>query len=348
MKLIKRFLWLCSGSNLALLKQCPTETSRYASIGATVLFTGLFAAFASSYAIYTFTANYWWSAIMGCLWGLMIFNFDRYIVSSMRKSSRTRHDLKLAIPRVILAILISLIIAKPLELKIFEKEVATELIDMNRAIHQARVDKITQKYSMLEATLTMEKQMLQKELMDKSGLRDSLVRIAQQEADGTGGSMRRNAGPIYRLKRNDAETLDKELQALRLINLPLIQQKNEEIQELRRKRDIEINALPRSGYSGLAARLEAVHNLVTKSSTLWWANFFIILLFIALETAPVLVKLISDKGPYDYLLAEKEHQFVRRWILYKARSDHSLRKKASGLGPEENAFISNQLSSPPS
>ena len=37
------------------------------------------------------------------------------------------------------------------------------------------------------------------------------------------------------------------------------------------------------------------------------ANIFIILLFIAIETAPIFVKLISSRGPYDDLLEKHEH-----------------------------------------
>ncbi len=33
------------------------------------------------------------------------------------------------------------------------------------------------------------------------------------------------------------------------------------------------------------------------------------LLFVAVETAPILVKLISPRSPYDYILAEHEQQF---------------------------------------
>ena len=33
------------------------------------------------------------------------------------------------------------------------------------------------------------------------------------------------------------------------------------------------------------------------------------LLFISIETAPIFVKLISSRSPYDYLLEEHEHVF---------------------------------------
>ena len=39
------------------------------------------------------------------------------------------------------------------------------------------------------------------------------------------------------------------------------------------------------------------------------AGFFIMGLFICLEISPVLVKLISSVGPYDYLLEKTENDF---------------------------------------
>jgi hypothetical protein len=35
----------------------------------------------------------------------------------------------------------------------------------------------------------------------KTAKRDELDRIAQEEADGTGGTRKRNAGPIYKIKK---------------------------------------------------------------------------------------------------------------------------------------------------
>ena len=47
------FFWHCSGADMELLKKCPTESSKYVGIGATIFFTGLFAALSGAYALYT-------------------------------------------------------------------------------------------------------------------------------------------------------------------------------------------------------------------------------------------------------------------------------------------------------
>ena len=146
MEKLKQFFWLCSGAHNELLKKCPTESSKYVGVGATVFFTGIFAAIACAYALYTVFDNVWTSIAFGIVWGLMIFNLDRYIVSSMRKEGNVKKELLTAFPRIILAVLISLIIAKPLEMKIFSKEIQGELTIMEQQTRTAQESEIRMRY----------------------------------------------------------------------------------------------------------------------------------------------------------------------------------------------------------
>jgi hypothetical protein len=65
--------------------------------------------------------------------------------------------------------------------------------------------------------------------------------------------------------------------------------------EIRKKDWIEAN----KRSADLPARLEALGNISSFGNSIWWASFVITLLFIALETAPVIVKLLTKRGPYD-------------------------------------------------
>jgi hypothetical protein len=127
MKPIRDFFWFCSGATRSVLKRSPIDSEKYAGIGATVFFTGLFASLSAGYALFTVFNNLLIASIAGLLWGLMIFNLDRYIVSSMVKRDRFWPEFKLLLPRLALAILLALVISKPLELKIFEREINRQL-----------------------------------------------------------------------------------------------------------------------------------------------------------------------------------------------------------------------------
>jgi hypothetical protein len=127
------FIVICSGANREIIEHCHIEWSKYTSIGATVFFTGLLASLSGGYALYSVFQNtdhaLQAAVCFGLLWGLVIFNLDRYIVSTIRKFDektpwRRLKELTQAFPRIILAALIALTISVPLEIKIFEDSLA--------------------------------------------------------------------------------------------------------------------------------------------------------------------------------------------------------------------------------
>ena len=54
------------------------------------------------------------------------------------------------------------------------------------------------------------------------------------------------------------------------------------------------------GFDGLMARINALDKLP------WAPSFFIMLLFLAIETSPIIAKLLSPKGEYDFKLEDLE------------------------------------------
>jgi hypothetical protein len=343
MKKITSFFLLCSGADSSLLKKCPTETSRYAGMGATIFFTGIFASLAAGYALYTVFDNVWTAVVFGILWGLMIFNLDRYIVSSMRKEGSTQRELLTATPRIILAVIISIVIAKPLELKIFEKEINPELIVMEQETYARQENQLRSRYTPQQDSLKAERLMLQNEIVSITRKRDELVRLAQEEADGTGGSRRRNLGPIYKTKKADADKVEAELQQL-------IQQNGLRIAEVEKGlatadslMRIDLAAQEKTRLNGPAARMEALSRLTAQSSAMAWADWFIILLFIAIETSPVFIKLIAAKGPYDNLLKTEEHIFAAQEIEALAKTNAETKERVATLPQHERTFVADRL-----
>ena len=339
---VKHFFWYCAGVNRQLLDKCPTDSGKYVGIGATIFFTGLFAAFAAGYALYTVFDSYITASLLGLVWGLMIFNLDRFIVSSMRKTTGGK-EFVMALPRVVLAILISIVIAKPLELKIFEKEIEGELLVMQAESKTYQENRINTKYDEQRTPLLANIQRLKADIATKEQTRDELSRIAQQEADGTGGSGKRNPGPIYKIKKADADKADQELQAVVLQHQPLIAEKEARLIALDSMQQAELLALDLPDTAGPAARLEALSRLGSTSSAIWWANFFIMLLFIVVETSPIIVKLLSAKGPYDHLLENAEYAFEIESYKDKAFIHHGIKQEAEALAKKEKEFVDSRL-----
>jgi len=343
MQKITSFFWLCSGADRAMLQKCPSESSKYAGIGATIFFTGLFAALSGGYALYTVFDNYWIASLFGLVWGLLIFNLDRYIVSSMRKEGKPSRELLMATPRLILAVIISLVIAKPLELKIFEKEIEPELIVMEQQALAKQETQIKLRYTPVMDSLKDEVAALKAELVAKARKRDELQQLAQEEADGTGGSKRRNLGPIYKVKKADADKAQLELSALTVQHEQRILVLENAVARNDSMMTSEMLALEKMKVDGPAARMEALSRVADQSSAIFWAHVFIILLFIAIETAPVFVKLISARGPYDNLLKTEEHKFTAQEIEEMAKTNADAKVRTAALAEHERLFVISKL-----
>ena len=309
MNKVKRFLLLCSGVDQRILVQCPSDENKYIGIGGTVLFTGILAFFSAGYAIYTVFDSYFFAIAFGLAWGLMIFNLDRYIVSSMKSRGAFWRDFVVAFPRLILAVLLALVISKPLELKIFQKEIDAELITMEQEVYKTQETKLKSRFQEQIEGYQKEAAALQSELDVLAAKRDTLNLMAIQEADGTGGSGHKNLGPIYRIKKAKADEAQAELDAGQQRILPLIVEKQQAARQTDSLMQAEIVSLERKAYGGMAARMEALDRLGKGSEAIFFANIFIILLFIAIETSPIFVKLISPRSPYDFLLHQHEHVF---------------------------------------
>jgi hypothetical protein len=261
----------------------------------------------------------------------------------MRKDGKIGRELLAASPRIILAIIISVVIAKPLELKIFEKEIDPELVIMEQEVRARQEEHVKFRFTTTQDSLKDEITRLQLEIVSKTKSRDTLFTIAQQEADGTGGSKKKNLGPIYKVKKADADRAETELQQLKASNQLRIQQLTALAAEKDRAMQTELDTLKRTALNGPAARLEALDRLTESSSAIAWANWFIILLFIALETAPVLVKLISARGPYDNLLKVEEHTFVAMETEEMAKTNAAAKDRTGNLPQFERDYITDRL-----
>jgi uncharacterized protein YpmS len=340
---IQSFFWYCAGVNQDILKKCPSDASKYVGIGASILFTGLFAALAAGYALYTVFDNYVWPILFALLWGAMIFNLDRFIVSSMRKNGDTQKEWLTALPRIALAILISIVVARPLELKIFEKEIDSEIALMQQEDKNQKIQEVKNRFVGDRERLNNEISTLKSEISSKTQRRDELRKIAQEEADGTGGSMQRNAGPIYQIKKADADRVENELNALRETNLDLISQKELALNQLAAEEQSAVTAVTEGQLTGLASRIDALDRLTQKSEAIWVAHVFILLLFIFLETAPIFVKLISSRGPYDYVLKKEEYDFESAYYEDLAKVNALIKKRAQRLSQEEKDYLINRL-----
>ncbi len=309
--MLKRFFIICSGADTDILDKCSSgEQNKYAGIGATVFFTAAMAFIAAGYALYTVFDNIFAAIFFGLIWGLLIFNLDRYIVSTIKKTGSALDEFIKASPRIILAVIIAIVIAKPLELKIFEKEINQVLLEEKNAMTLANKNQIAEQFTPEITSLQNDIASLEKQIADKETEVNNLYDIYISEAEGTAGTKLLGKGPVYKEKRDKHDAALSDLQTLKAENRDKIQVAETKIVELQKGYSTQVmDTQPIiSNFDGLMARVNALDKLP------WLPSFFIFLLFLAIETAPIFAKLISPKGVYDYKL-EDEEETIKHLIL---------------------------------
>ncbi len=217
--MIRNFFLLCSGADMDILETCSSgEKNKYAGIGATVFFTALMAFIAASYALYTVFDNLYAAIIFGLLWGLLIFNLDRFIVSTIKKRNSVKNEIWQATPRIILAVIIAVVISKPLELKIFEKEINQVLLEQKNDLTLANKEQISLQYTPVVEELQSEIASLKAEIDTKEQETNELYETYIAEAEGRKGTLLVGKGPVYREKREKHDTYLAELAQLKETN----------------------------------------------------------------------------------------------------------------------------------
>lgn len=407
---IQHFFFMCSGADKEVLNQCPTEWNKYAGIGATIFFTGLLASISGGYALFTIFRGdenaISFALLFGLVWGFVIFNLDRFIVSSIRKEGNLQKELLQATPRFILAIIISIVIAKPLEVRIFESRIEQQILEDKRSKledEKLTIDKLNE-LTKLENTISNKNVELgtldslrqgdptnddfKKILIDRNFALQELSYVSkannpkisdynskitqlrnnpenqEYKMDSTGtypiglkAEIKKSINDLsytrkilqnqIEVKQKRVENIDAEIQKLRddykALMAQRVNEKQAEIEQtiqtkaqadsiakIQLKESLEIKE--RSYTNNFITQLEAIGNLTASNSTMAWTSWMIMLLFIVIETAPILVKLLSKRGPYDEIIdrVEYEHyinekELISRWnskineLLEKAR-----------------------------
>jgi hypothetical protein len=210
-------------------------------------------------------------------------------------------------------VFLSLVIATPLELKLFEREIAWVLAQdlQSRAIAAEQLAQ--EEFPAIEHLRARNQELLQV-LQAKEARRDTLRDQALAEAEGLGGTRIRGQGPVYTQRRAEFERYQHELGAFRQQVTTEIAANTAQMTRLETQKQHRLAVIKTAAEQadGLLARLHALHHLARDRDhpVLGWALLGIFLVFLAVETAPVLTKLMARYGPYEKLLERVEMEVV--------------------------------------
>ncbi len=310
-----RFFWKAAGGDSYILERSTySDQVKYMCLGGIIVATGLMAALAGGYAFYTIfeprgsaieadTVS-WTTSLMsiifGAFWGLMIFNLDRFIVSSTGTGDGTEAitwgELKGAIPRLLMGAIIALTISKPVEIRMFKSEIDAELHSAQMKKQQEYIASIDSLYA---GRIQNEKEKISKwenEIQSKEERYVELENQLTKEMSGEAGP--RGYGPEAKKIEQQMKRLDSEINTIKNKNAPLIEKSYQNIVKFERnkQKDIDNAEVVASGLDGLLERIKLAHKIAG-----FWISLFITLLFLAIELTPIFFKLMLIKSPYDFL-----------------------------------------------
>lgn len=318
--------WKISGADKYILeKSTYSDQVKYTCMGGIVLATGVMAALAGGYAFYTIFApkgdaiddiktiirsghydptdipTAILAIVFGLIWGAIIFNIDRFIVTSTGKGDGTeaitRKELKSALPRIIMGTIIALTISKPVEIRMFKSEIDAKLYQIQLEAQKDYEIKTRKNFEDRIKDLDKENAGIQNRIdyfMKVIATKDSLWNVETSKGSSFRGP---GEGPMalsYKAERDRVEAEKNQFVALNKSKIDDIERRraamNAEL-EVALKKNKSVSA----GLDGLLERIKIAHELAPGIS------IFITLLFMAIELTPIFFKLMLIKGPYDYL-----------------------------------------------
>lgn len=326
---LTRFLWFSAGADEALLRRCPTsDWVKYESIGGIVVATTMLAFVSASYAFYTVFSPKLDTALQatldvptavtstlgGALWALVIFNIDRFIVSSTGKGDGTERitwtELAQSLPRLLMAGIIGVCISAPLEIRILKPEIDAQLeLEQNEylgklnshaeaQVSQRKAD-LTRSIDGAQASLDQKATYFENRRLEINAQRRQL----ELEAEGKTGSGIAGRGPAWRDKKETLDKLEEELARDRKTHAAKESVVSADIKVWKSQMDAlaadlaktkESNLRQSRHLDGLMKRIHISHEIGGL------VPLAIMLLLLAVETGPIFFKMMLIRSTYDY------------------------------------------------
>jgi Domain of unknown function (DUF4407) len=334
---IERFLIWSAGADHTILAQESylTEKYKYESIGTTVILTSVMAFFSGGYALFTVFGSIPISLTVGGAWSYIIFNLDRFFILSTNKGESTSKWQFFAASglRLSIAILLSLVVAKPLKLRLFEQEINQEL--QQEKIEKPREERRKQRaewdssqdskrLNQIEADI----QKLTDERQQRSDNLNTLTSKAFGELDGTSGTGQPGQGSVFKAKKEFTDNLN---QKINYIENQIQELQSEKENLIKRRESIFTPILDtkrqqiKEEIGSLLARLTVLERLSKKDSTVATINGLVTLLFIIIEISPILVKMLSKEGLYESSLKQKGEYIENKEYLHNLKEKEMLK-----------------------
>lgn len=330
-------LWFAAGADPYLLKKGTySDQVKMACMGGTVYATALLAFISGSFAIktifFTSDSSSLWPYVFGLVWGAIIFNLDRFIVSSTPPNIGKVWYKKLlnALPRILMGLVISFVISKPLELKIFEKDIDLKISEkMQQGLNEKKENYYKNNTKHAELSNALEE--LQKDLKEAKEGEKKFEEAFNRQKNGEGTNKQRGIGPIALEDQRQQEIYSEKKNQLQ----DSIKHLGDEMLKVKKNIDSTFESdyeKEKDQEKSFVKQIGIAHEV---SPVISWA---LTLLFIVLELTPILFKLMMERAPYDFQLYDRDEVIVSRSTVYERDSNY-FSKNAEQIEQEKQREI---------
>lgn len=306
---LMRMFWRAAGADQYLLERSTySDQIKYFCLGGIVVATGVMAALAGGYAFYTIfspknpeTGDMLFSmkealvsCVFGIIWGLIIYNIDRFIVTSTGKGDGTeaitKQEFVSAIPRIIMGVIIALTISKPIEIRMFQTEIQTKLTEIKEEKKRENSKKIEDRFKVKLDAKDREIKLI-KDDINKAKLsyetKYNQWSEKTQECKCTAPIHKAESVIAYQNWQTLENNSENDLNRLQIERNQILKDKIKDLKYL------DVNS---EGLNGLAIRIQLAEEVAG-----FWISLFITLLFMVIELTPIFFKMMLIKGPYDFM-----------------------------------------------
>lgn len=312
-----RLLWHLAGASSWILERddLAVERTKFSSLGAGVLCTALLAGLSAVYTIFIIFQSLVAALVGGVLWGIAVASMERLLLISIRegRGGKPYKGFAIMLPHLCLAVLLSLTIVTPLQLRLFQGEIA-ERLSINhlrkfRAVNE-EANGVFPEITFFENRINV----LKDEIRSKEAERSGFYRDFINEADRTAGSRKVGTADVYSAKLDQLRKSEFELNSLREKNERAVEEDRVRLADLYRQRKSLVDATVReSDASGFLARLTALRQLSEENTTAWMMGWLLFLLMCLITAVPAILQFLSRRGLYDRFMELMAKEFERKY-----------------------------------
>lgn len=325
---IQRFIWWFAAAKIKRMEQCPDDWNRFTALGIFVMIVAVLAIISGTFFLtVSFDMPVLPALIGGMFWGFIILSIDRVMLAFYHKGTG---EFKRILPRIVLAVMISVAVNEPLFVKIFENSIKTKLYAENGVVlNDTRNTSFNQTK---KQTLVNEINELKGRLLKLQTAKDDAEDVMNKERGGVEvekiTSGKTGEGIVYTMKKKifDAEKAKFDAESPEMLSQ--IESKTQELRAVEGEIEKEVTA-----KDDVVSKTD-FWKLHEAMFSMMWANPIMLALFIFLssilmgiETTPLIQKFLAEESPYDRLIKKAGEIEARKIDLWAAAEIERLERE---------------------